>query len=160
MSGFVAATEGVQMIGREDLRLNGPDFILIGAIFIDGISAVAPCTFESEWWPKGGGLVGDGGVDVGILEAAWWGEFEPVAGAASRYGFVGVTRDANGTPVASCVVKLFRTADDVLLDTTTSDPSGNFLLNTPYYPDAHYIYSHKTGSPDVDGVTPNTLIGT
>lgn len=160
MSGFVAATSGVQMIGREDLRLNRPDFEPCGSIFVNGWNAVAPCTFETEWWPKGGGLVGDGGTDVGLIEAAWWGEYDPAAGAASRYGFVGVTRDANGTAVATCVVKLFRTSDDTLLDTTTSDPSGNFLLNTPYYPDAHYIYSHKTASPDIDGVTPNNLIGT
>lgn len=158
MSGFVAATSGVQMIGLQDLRLNRMDF-QPERIFAD-VWAIATASFETPWWPKGGGFIGDGGVDVGLLEAAWWGEYDQAAGAASRFGFVGVTRDANGTPVASCVVKLFRTADDLLLDTTTSDVSGNFLLNTAYYPDTHYIYSHKSGSPDVDGVTTNTLIGT
>lgn len=160
MSGFVAATSGVQMIGRQDLRLNRPDFQPRGSIFVDGLNAVAPCSYETEWWPKGGGLCGDLGADVGLLEAAWWGEYDPAAGAASRFGFVGVTRDANGSAVASCVVKLFLTATDALLDSTTSDPSGNFLLNTPFYPDTHYIVSHKSGAPDVDGVTTNTLIGT
>lgn len=160
MSGFVAATSGVQMIGREDLRLNRPDFKPRGSIFVDGWNATAPCSFETEWWPRGGTFCGDTGADVGVLEPSWWGEYDPAAGAASRYGFVGVTRDAYGTPVDSCVVKLFLTSTDTLLDTTTSDPSGNFLLNTPYYPDQHYIYSHKSGSPDVDGVTPNNLVGT
>jgi hypothetical protein len=159
LSGFIAATSGWQIIGLQDLRLNRPDFQR-QALFVDGWNAVAPATFETEWWPKGGGFIGDGGADVGLLEAAWWGEFDPAAGAASRYGFVGVTRDALGTAVGSCVVKLFRTSDDLLLDSTTSDPSGNFLLNTPYYPDAHYIVAHKTGSPDIDGATVNTLIGT
>lgn len=159
MSGFVAGL-AMRLVGIEDLRSNRPDFKPRGAIFVDGWNATAPCSFETEWWPKGGGLVGDLGPDVGLLEAAWWGEYDPAAGAASRYGFVGVTRDVNGTPVGTCVVKLFRTSDDVLLDTTTSDSDGNFLLNTAYYPDAHYIYSHKSGSPDIDGVTPNNLVGT
>jgi len=47
----------------------------------------------------------------------------------------------------------------VLIDSTISDPSGNFLVSTAYYPDTHYIVAHKTGSPDIDGVTPNTLVG-
>lgn len=157
MSGFVAATSGVQMIGREDLRLNRMDFQPI-RIFAD-VWAIAPASFESPWWPKGGGFIGDGGTDVGLLEASWWGEFDPAAGAASRFGFVGVTRNQYNSAIGTCVVKLYRTSDDLLLDTTTSDPSGNFLLNTAYYPDTHYIRAYKAGSPDVMGTTVNTLIG-
>lgn len=159
MSGFVAATQGVQRLGAHDQRLNRPDF-KTPALFVDGWNAVAPATFETEWWPKGGGFIGDGATDVGLLEASWWGEYDPAAGAASRFGFVGVARDAYGSPVASMTLKLFRTSDDTLLDTTTSDPSGNFLLNTAYYPDTHYITCHKSGSPDIDGITVNSLIGT
>ena len=157
MSGFVAATSGVQMIGLQDLRLNRMDF-LPERLFADVMSiAVAP--FSGPWWP-GSGLMGDLGVDVGMLEASAWGEYDQAAGAASRYGFVGVTRDQWGTPVGSVTCKLFRTADNSLQDTTTSNATtGEFLLNTYYYPDAHYIVCHKSGSPDVDGASVNTLIG-
>lgn len=162
MSGFVAATSGVQRIGLEDLRLNRMDFRPSQGLglFDECIGAIAPGSFETAWWPKGGGFVGDGGIDVGLLEASWWGEYDPAAGAASRYGFVGITRDALGTPVAAVTVKLFSTSGDTLLDSTISGPDGAFLLNTPYYPDAHYMVAHKSGSPDIDGASVNTLIGT
>jgi len=157
MSGFVAATSGVQSIGLQDLRLNRMDF-QPAMIFAD-VWTPAPAVFYSPWWPGISGLLGDQAADVGVLDRTRWGAYDQAAGAASRYGFVGVTRDSLGTPIGSCTVKLFRTADDLLLDTSTSDPSGNFLLNTAYYPDQHYIVAHKSSSPDVDGVTVNTLIG-
>lgn len=157
MSGFIGAAQPIQIQSLEDLRLNRMDF-QPERVFAD-VYAVAPTSFENPYWCRGGGFIGGQGADVGILEASWWGEYDQVAGAASRYGFVGVTRDVYGSPVGLCTVKLFRTSDDLLLDTTVSDPSGNFLLNTAYYPDAHYIVAHKTGSPDVDGVTANNLIG-
>lgn len=159
MSGFVAATSGVQMIGRQDLRLNRPDFQQRGAIFVECISAIAPPSFETEWWPRGAGFMADG-ASGDILNASWWGDFDPAAGAASRYGFTGVTRDQYGTAVGSVTVNLFRTSDNVLQDTAVSNATdGTFLLNTVYYPDTHYIVAHKSGSPDVDGATVNTLIG-
>lgn len=158
MSGFIGAAQPRISHGEQDLRLNRMDF-LPERLFAD-VYAVATSTFETPWWPRGGGFIGDGASDVGLLEAVWWGEYDQAAGAASRYGFVGVTRDQYGSPIGACVVKLYRTSDDALLDTATSDPSGNFLLNTAFYPDFHYIVAHKSGSPDVDGVTQNTLIGT
>lgn len=157
MTGFVGAANPVSCICADDRRLSRAEN-LPERLFAD-VQFTAPSTYESPWWPKGGGFIGDQGLDIGLIEAAWWGEYDQAAGAASRYGFVGVTRDQYGSPVGSCTVKLYRTSDDVLLDTSTSDPSGNFLLNTAYYPDAHYIVAHKAGSPDIDGVTPNTLIG-
>ena len=160
MSGFISATSGVQRIEADDRRLMAPRYGQIGALFAD--VDIMPGTFATEWWPAraSAGLVGDLGVDVGILAGVRWGHYDIAAGASSRFGFVGVTRDQWGTAIATCTVYLFRTSDNVLVDTTTSDPSGNFLLNTAFYPDTHYIVAHKSGSPDVDGVTPNTLIGT
>lgn len=116
-------------------------------------------SFATEFWP-GSGLAGDAG-DVNVQAGMMWGGYESSlgAGGSSRFGFVGVTRDSFGSAIGTCTVKLYRTSNDSLLDSTISDPDGNFLLNTPYYPDAHYIVAHKTGSPDVDGVTQNTLIG-
>lgn len=158
MSGFIGAalpTNG--FIQEDDTRLNRADF-QPDRMFAD-IWFIAGASYETQWWPRGGGFIGDGGADVGLLEAAWWGEYDTIAGAASRFGFTGVTRDVNGSAVGSVTVKLFRTSDDLLLDTTISDPVGNFLLNTAYYPDAHKIVAHKSGSPDIDGVSPDNLIG-
>lgn len=129
----------------------------IGQIIAD-CDAVAPGSFLSRYWP-GAAMLMDSDAGPTIEHDVLWGFFDQAAGASSRYAFTGVTRDQYGSAVGSCAVKLYRTSDDALLDSQVSDPSGNFLLSTRYYPDTHYIVAHKTGSPDIDGVTPNTLIG-
>ena len=68
---------------------------------------------------------------------------------------VGVSRDATGVALGSCTVKVFRTADDVLVGSTVSDGSGNWTA----YPDQegpYYYVEYKAGSPDVFGTSPNT----
>jgi hypothetical protein len=126
-------------------------------IFVD-LDAVAPASFASEYWPGAAELF-DTSDGPSIEQEIRWGYYDQAAGASFRYAFTGVTRDQYGSPVGSCAVKLYRTSDDTLLDSQVSDPSGNFLLSTAYYPDTHYIVAHKSGSPDIDGVTVNTLIG-
>lgn len=161
MSGLIGAALPQNIVEGGDLRLAPPQMRRIGAIFEECVSAIAPAPFTSEWWPSVAGFLGDLGADVGILAAESWGEYYPAGGAASRFGFVGVTRDQYGSIMGNCVVKLFRTSDDLLIDQTTSDPTtGAFLLNTAYYPTTHYIVAYKAGSPDVAGASVNTLIGT
>lgn len=159
MSGLVGAAQAETNPGQEDIRLNRADFRPIAVMIRPGLQVEVE-SFATEWWPGSGmcGLVGD---TDGIECFGIWGPFDVTSGASSRFGFAGVTRDQYGSPIYGCTVKLYRTGDDVLLDTQISDPNtGAFLLNTPYYPDAHYIVAHKSGAPDVDGVTVNTLIAT
>lgn len=114
----------------------------------------------SDYWPGNRGFVGDLGADVGILLPVWRKLLRRItAGAASRVGFVGVTRDQFGAPVGGCVVQLFRTSDDLFIMQQTSDSDGNFLLQSWYSPDTHYIVAYKAGSPDIFGTTVNTLVG-
>lgn len=70
---------------------------------------------------------------------------------------VGITRDNVGNPLGGCTVKRFRTSDDVLLSSTTSDGSGNYSLPGDTSPS--YLVAYKAGSPDVAGVTVNTIVG-
>lgn len=72
---------------------------------------------------------------------------------------VGVSRDATGAALGSCVVKVFRTADDVLVASTTSDGSGNWTAY-PNQPGPYYFVEYKAGSPDVFGTSPNTNTST
>ena len=68
-----------------------------------------------------------------------------------------VTKDSAGAALGNCVVKLFRTADDVLEQSTTSDASGNYSFavdKTKQY----YCVAYKNGTP-VFGTTANTLMG-
>ena len=81
-----------------------------------------------------------------------------VLGAQSNR-IIGVSRDATGVALGNCVVKVFRTADDTLVASTTSDGSGNWTA----YPNAqgpYYFVEYKAGSPDVFGTSPNTNAAT
>lgn len=70
----------------------------------------------------------------------------------------GTTLDSAGSPLGSCVVDMFRTSDDIKVDSTTSDGSGVFsFIPLQYGP--FYLVAYKPGSPDVAGTTVNTLVG-
>lgn len=74
------------------------------------------------------------------------------------FQITGVTRDSTGAILGSCVVHLFRTADDVELDQINSDASGNFSFVSGLSSEqSHYIVAYKAGSPDVSGTSLNTL---
>jgi hypothetical protein len=68
----------------------------------------------------------------------------------------GVSRDATGAPLPGCVIKLFRTVDDVKLDETVSDGSGVYSFVTSA-PGPLYLVFYKAGAPDVAGTTRNDL---
>lgn len=170
MSSFLGTTSGTAGVGIQQyadpaciLRIeeyNDPNIY-----WVPPQSAWYPIVaFTSPWWPRGAGLDASGG---GMLEAVGWALPTFYSGAISKMAFIGVTRDAYGSILPSCITKLFKTTDgayagtkDVLLDQTTSDATtGAYTLYTLYYPDAHYIVAYKAGSPDVEGTTVNTLIG-
>jgi len=72
---------------------------------------------------------------------------------------VGVSRDATGVALGTCVVKVFRTDDDVLVASTVSDGSGNWTAY-PNQQGPYYFVEYKAGSPDVFGTSPNTNTAT
>lgn len=156
MSALIGGTATI--IQASDSRLNSLDN-MPEQVFAD-IWAIAPASYATPYWLPSGDFIGDLATDVGLLGARSWSWYYQQGGASSAFGLRGVTRDIYGSPVGGCTVDLFLTATNVLLDTLVSDPNGNFVLRTAYYPDFHKIVAHKSGAPDVDGVTVNTLIGT
>ena len=73
----------------------------------------------------------------------------------------GVTRDGANNILGSCIVELFRTKDDVKVDTTTSDVStGIYNFYNVSIGQQYYAVAYKIGSPDLSGTTINTLTGT
>jgi hypothetical protein len=77
---------------------------------------------------------------------------------STSVNIVGVTRDASGAPLASVTVKLFKTSDNSLVNSTVSDGSGVYSFTvTPST--AYYLLAYKSGTPDVAGTTLNTLVG-
>ena len=77
---------------------------------------------------------------------------------ASRIRIYGVTKDSAGAVLGNCVVDLFRTATDVLVESTVSDGSGNYSFLTATPAAQHYVVAYKAGAPDVAGTTVNTLV--
>lgn len=160
MSGFIGGTGANTIIGNDDERLDAPWFradVDIGQEFPEAFED----PYTTPWWPGTGGLTGDAG-DVGanlFRAAAWNPQYESGPSGAAAFGFVGVTRDQNGTAVPGVTVTLFRTSDNTVQDVVVSDPQGNFLLHTAYYPDFHYLVAYRAGAPDIQGTTVNTLIG-
>lgn len=78
-----------------------------------------------------------------------------------RWQLVGVTRDSAGAALGTCdviVMEVGRLAVDgaPIVARTTSDGSGNYTVEVPLNI-AYQVISYKTGSPDVAGITLNTL---
>ena len=71
----------------------------------------------------------------------------------------GITKDRTGVPLGNCVVHLFNSATDVLVEQNTSDANGNYEFRSASLTTLYYVVAYKPGSPDVAGATVNTLIG-
>lgn len=159
MSSLVGGSLAQNIIGPDDVRLQ-PNWYQQD-VELRPLSAWFG--FSTPHWPKSGGFVGDGAVDVAVMQAVrGFDDPEISSGTNSRYGFAGVTRGVYNSPVGGVTVKLFRTSgdyEDVKMDEVISDPQGNYFVSSPYYPDAHYCVMYKIGTPDIFGTTENTLIG-
>lgn len=163
MSSFLGTTSGTNGLGiqcaPDDIRLM-PAFVIDDPFILISLSWNMFMGFETPWWPRGGQLDASGNE---MLEGQWMINSEIVepanGGTNSRFGIQGVTRDAVGNPLGGCRVKCFRTSDDTKTDETVSDANGNFMVSTPFYPDAHYLVQYKATSPDVFGSSLNTLVG-
>ena len=105
-------------------------------------------------------MLGAGNDDVPLVrETGWWELPDITGGATYRFGVSGVTRDVYGSPLGGVTVKLYRSSTDEMVGSVVSDPSGNYFVTSPYYPDTHYLVMYKTGTPDVFGTSANTLVG-
>ena len=126
---------------------------------IDGVDDYDDVNWTTPWWPRTGNLFGgfNGGEDWLIGAGARYSETWTKSGVNGRMIFLGYTRDVYGSVLPSCLVKLFRTADNVLQDSGASDVNGLYRLTTAYY-EAHYLVIHKSGSPEVAGATISTLL--
>ena len=69
----------------------------------------------------------------------------------------GISRDATGAPLGSCVVELLQSGGDILTQSTVSDSGGNFSFVNPGS-GPFFIRAYKDGSPNVAGVTDRNLV--
>lgn len=81
------------------------------------------------------------------------------------YTISGVTKDSYGNALGSCVVDLFETSTDRLVQSVLSDPATGVYrfssqgIGNETSVSRYYIVAYKAGSPDVAGTTVNTLVG-
>lgn len=74
-----------------------------------------------------------------------------------RFIVTGTTTDRSGAALASCTVRLYETASNNVMDTgVVSDASGVYVATSPSSTTC-YAVAYKSGSPDVQGTTVNTL---
>jgi hypothetical protein len=161
MSGFIGGALPQFILQTKDQRL--------GHTFLDvrdtrkRVTERADFSFAgylNEFWPGNRGFIGDQSTDVSIQEAVWGRRLKRFAiGCASRVGFVGVSFDQFGTPLAGVTCSLFRTSTREWIMDVISGSDGTFFLQSWYSPDTHFIVFNKAGAPDVFGTTRQTLVG-
>lgn len=168
MSMFLGTTSGTAGVGIQcyanDIRLHSEWYDMEWTVEVDASDAWNYTGYRTDFWPGNGGLDASGGE---WLRGVWMDHPDLNTGASSLMAFVGYSRDAYGSILPGCTMKLFKTNDgslpnstDMKVSETVSDATtGFYTLYTPYYPDQHYIVSFKSGTPNVQGVTVNTLIG-
>jgi len=75
----------------------------------------------------------------------------------STLRMTGVSRDAAGARLGTCVVNAFRTGSNEFAGTTTSDSNGDWSMilggSGPFF-----LVKYKAGGPDVFGTSLNTLV--
>lgn len=70
----------------------------------------------------------------------------------------GITRDSSGNVLGNCTVYVFKTSDQLLLGSGTSDGNGNYSITIGAGPGTIvFAVAFKSGSPDVMGVTDNNI---
>lgn len=166
MSGFIAAAQPQIINIKSDERLVEPmpidplqDDIAPVLTYDWNVIAGTPY-YQNIWWPGTTGILGDDagfGIDDMSLPV-WWDMPWRVSGCNGRFAFAGITRDAFGTPLPGCTVRLYRTATNALQAIVTSDPyTGAYIATSPYN-DAHFLTVHKASTPPVAGATVDTLV--
>ncbi len=94
---------------------------------------------------------------VNVWDLKLWTDNDAAAGQR-RNIVTGVTTDETGAILGSCLVKLYETASDNIVDTgVTSDATTGVYVATTPFSTACYAVAYKTGSPDREGTTVNTL---
>lgn len=115
--------------------------------------------YANDFWPGGTlDVGGDGGISQNnFLAPTKWGPIWEQGGANGRLGFVGITRDAYGSPLPNCTVRCFRVSTDELVSKVTSDPTTGYYIATTPYNDAHFLVVHSAAG-DVAGASVNTIL--
>ena len=121
--------------------------------------------FVANPWPGGPNALGTGqpilmgpvaprGVaTVELIRSRW-----QSPAALVRQKISGITRDSAGAPLGSVEVKVIRTEDNLLIGTTTSDPTTGAWTLQLWAGGPFFLVEYLTGSPDRAGTSVRTLV--
>jgi hypothetical protein len=131
------------------MRISGPRMRIAGVAEVPFPESAAVWTMRSRWGPRPFNEVNPRSGE----------KFNSLAQQFRQFWIIsGVTRDGAGSVLGGCVVKLFRSVDDVLLDSSTSDgTTGAFRFSVPSNGWPCYLVAYLAGSPDKTGATVNTV---
>lgn len=122
-------------------------------------NALPAFIYATRWWPRESQLIGGwsgSGDDTFLNYAPAWMDPWTRSGANGRFARVGITRDAYGSPLGNCIVRLIRTSTDEMVCKVTSDANGLYYATSPYN-DGHFIVVHGPGG-TLAGATVDSLI--
>jgi hypothetical protein len=161
MSGLLGGALPTGIVTTKDTRLGTPFLAMTDTRRrIVERADFARTGYQNEFWPGNGSFGGDQSADVAIMVPIWSRRMKRFAsGEASRVGFIGISFDQFGTPLAGVTCSLFRTSTKEWIMDIVSGSDGSFLLQSWYSPDTHFIVFNKSGAPDVFGTTKQTLVG-
>lgn len=153
MSKFVSySSEWIRDADRRDeIGLDANDNVLLqGVLLGELLTSIVPIT-----WPNRSVSRSSASVpflplrpDTGIVE-----------GASEWLSISGIARGSTGTVLSAATIMAFRTSDNVYISSTTSAADGAYSAPVDTT-GTHYLVAYKAGSPDIAGVTVNTLTGT
>lgn len=99
-----------------------------------------------------------------IYSAQQWRQYRNDSGGAGKwpYRIQGTCKDSVGVAVGNATVRLFKTSDNVLQQTSTSVPDsynlGAYGFGVLDNSTAYYVVAYRSG-PDIMGTTQNNLTG-
>jgi hypothetical protein len=178
LTGSVGAASGSASVTALAVTLLAAIYASAGTSTPDGISgAVAGSVFSSD--PSGlrpvddatgaaiwdalfgsSGSASPSGVSGAIIPGVFGADGVAAALGVGRLSITGVTMDSAGSPLGSCTIHVFLTADDTEVDQFDSAAVTGVYAYYPTVSGPFYLVAYLAGSPDVAGTTVNTLVGT
>lgn len=122
---------------------------------------------QTDWFEVNEGAGGSGTLfdeqftdEVHMEVTGTYGDYGYISeGVFIKYYIVGVTRDADGNPLGSCTVWLFRTLDKSFVEEKTSGGDGSYSFLVLDDVTEYFIRAYKDGVPNVFGTTDRDLKG-
>lgn len=162
MSGFIGTSATCLIFGLPGEYGNDDSIqpVYYRVLSFDGVPSSDVPRYSDMLWPRSS-LIGQDYTNIAPIwdpiRQYWEWNWFPTGGHVLKK-ISGVTLDSAGAALGSAVVQLFNTTTGELVDTQTSDSTGNYVCGDPNAVTC-FTVAYKAGSPDIAGTTKNNLVG-